>query len=253
MITVGIDIGSTAVKAALWKDESFQFFLIPTGWSPKESANEAFDALLSASSVSPADVSCVVATGYGRKMCSFANKSVTEITCHAAGAAKMQGGISVLLDIGGQDSKVIATEPDGAVRDFLMNDKCAAGTGRFLQNMAVLLEYTLDEFADIPKDTPIQPISSMCTVFAETEVISLIAKGIPKESIALGLLDSVASRAAGMVTRLSQEGTVCFTGGAAKNPLLAKMISKHLGREVLVPEYPQFAGAAGAALIAARR
>lgn len=252
MLTAGIDIGSTAVKAALWNGESFQFFLHPTGWSPKESAQEAFDALLSASGVSAADISRVVATGYGRKMCSFAQKNVTEITCHAAGAAKMLSGISVLLDIGGQDSKVIVMEPDGAVRDFLMNDKCAAGTGRFLQNMAVLLEYTLDDFAQIPENSAVQPVSSMCTVFAETEVISLIAKGVPKESIAMGLLDSVASRAAGMITRLSQEGSVGFTGGAAKNRLLANMIAKHLGREVLVPEYPQFAGAAGAALIAAR-
>ena len=253
MLTVGIDIGSPAVKAALWDGADFQTFLFPTGWNPQESSREAFEALLQKAGAKREDITQIISTGYGRKMCAIAHKKVTEITCHAAGAAKMTHGARTLLDIGGQDSKVILMEADGKVKDFLMNDKCAAGTGRFLQNMAVLLEYSLEDFAEISRDTEPQPITNMCTVFAETEVISLLARGVPKSSIALGLLEAAASRAAAMVGRLSSEGALAFTGGAALNPLLAELIAKHSGREVLIPPQPQFAGAFGAALIAAQK
>ena len=243
MLTVGIDIGSTAVKAALWDGADFQTFLFPTGWNPQESSREAFEALLQKAGAKREDITQIISTGYGRKMCAIAHKKVTEMT----------HGARTLLDIGGQDSKVILMEADGKVKDFLMNDKCAAGTGRFLQNMAVLLEYSLEDFAEISRDTEPQPITNMCTVFAETEVISLLARGVPKSSIALGLLEAAASRAAAMVGRLSSEGALAFTGGAALNPLLAELIAKHSGREVLIPPQPQFAGAFGAALIAAQK
>ena len=245
---IGIDIGSTAVKAAFLDGDKFSFHIQPTGWNPKESAESAAARLLE-NVESPENIK-ITATGYGRKMLECAFKTVTEITCHAAGASFMYHGTETILDIGGQDSKVIVTDRNGNVRDFLMNDKCAAGTGRFLQNMAVLLEYTLDDFSLIPRDAKIQPISNMCTVFAESEVISLLAGGTPKESVALGLLDSIAKRASAMITRISSEGEVVFTGGGALNSRLAELIEKHLGRKVIIPKHPQCAGAIGAALIA---
>ena len=252
MLFVGIDIGSTAVKAALWNGTSFDFAVRPTGWNPKESGEEAIAELLLRAQKTREDIQSVAATGYGRKTCDFADKKITEITCHAGGAACLLGVSHDVLDIGGQDSKVIVTEPDGTVANFLMNDKCAAGTGRFLQNMAVLLEYSMEDFAAIPTDVKPVSINSMCTVFAESEVIGLLSKGTPKESVALGLLDSVALRASSMLSRISSSDSVTFTGGLAQNTLLAELISKHTGRRVVVPSHAQFAGAVGAALLAAK-
>ena len=159
----------------------------------------------------------VTATGYGRNVFQ-ADKRVAEITCHAAGAHYLAPEASTVLDIGGQDSKVITLGPDSRVTDFLMNDKCAAGTRRFLQNMAVHLGCSLQDFAAIPENTPFQPINNMCTVFAESEVIGLLAQGVAKESICLGLLDSVAQRAANLISRISDYGDICFIGGCAERP-----------------------------------
>lgn len=251
MYTAGIDIGSSNIKAALWNGISFEVLSRPTGCEIGETSEAVMNELLERSSLKIEDLHQIVATGYGRKMCSFAGRSVTEITCHAAGASFLVKGAETVLDIGGQDIKVITLDHDGKVTDFLMNDKCAAGTGRFLSNMAVLLGYSLNDFSDIPEMTEIQTISNMCTVFAESEVISLLSKGVPKESIALGLLDSVASKAAGMVERLSCSGAVVLTGGPALNRRLGSLIAKHLDRPVLTPDMPQFSGAVGAALIAA--
>ncbi|MDD4159777.1 MAG: acyl-CoA dehydratase activase [Synergistaceae bacterium] len=253
MYTAGIDIGSSNIKTALWNGLTFDVWSQPTGWEIESTSQAAIQTLLERSSLNMGDISHIVATGYGRKMCGFAERSVTEITCHAAGASFMINGAETVLDIGGQDIKVITMDRDGKVTDFLMNDKCAAGTGRFLSNMAVLLGYSLKDFSEIPDETEIQTISSMCTVFAESEVISLLARGIQKQNIALGLLDSIALRAAGMVDRLSSSGSVVMTGGPALNKTLASLISKHLGRPVLTPEMPQHSGAIGAALIAAKR
>ena len=252
MLTIGIDIGSVGTKAVLWNGSSFQFCMRPTGWDLKKTSESVLLELMNSCQVTSSDIAKTVATGYGRKMCDGAYSAVTEITCHAAGAAFMIKGVQTVLDIGGQDSKVITLDCNGNVTDFLMNDKCAAGTGRFINNMAVLLDYTLEDFSNIPEKTDIQAVTSMCTVFAESEVISLLSRGIPKENIALGVLDSIALRAAGMITSLSRSGPVAFTGGSAKNKLLAAMISKHLKRPVLSFDESQFAGAIGAALIAAK-
>ena len=251
MYTAGIDIGSSNIKAAIWNGSSFEVWSQPTGWDISETSEAVIQVLLDRASLKMEDLHQIVATGYGRKMCRFAGRSVTEITCHAAGAFHLVKGAETVLDIGGQDVKVIRLDIEGKVTDFLMNDKCAAGTGRFISNMAVLLGYSLKDFSDIPAETEISKISSMCTVFAESEVISLLSKGVPKESIALGLLDSIASRAAGMVIRISDRGPVVLTGGPALNKRLATLISKHLGRPVLTSELAQFSGAIGAALIAA--
>ena len=251
MFTLGVDIGSSCVKVALWDGRGFSFALGPAAWDFADSAPELVRGLCADRGAKPEEVAFTVATGYGRKLYQKADKTVTEITCHAAGAVSFRPGARTVLDIGGQDSKVISLGEDGSVKDFLMNDKCAAGTGRFLQNMAALIGCPLDDFAAIPPETEPQKINSMCTVFAESEVISLLSRGAPKAAVMLGLLDAIAARAAGMVSRLSGEGLVTFTGGAAKNPLLAARIAASLGRPVEAPEHPQFAGAAGAALIAA--
>ena len=252
MLTLGVDIGSSCVKAALWDGRGFSFALGPAAWDFADAAPELADRLCAERGAKQAEIAFTVATGYGRKLYKSADKTVTEITCHAAGAVWLTPGTRTVLDIGGQDSKVISLGENGAVKDFLMNDKCAAGTGRFLQNMATLIGCPLDDFANIPPGTEPQKINSMCTVFAESEVIGLLSKGTPKDAVMLGLLDAIAARAAGMVSRLADAGPVTFTGGAAKNPLLAARIAASLGRPVEAPEHPQFAGAAGAALIAAK-
>ena len=251
MYTAGIDIGSSNIKAAIWNGSSFEVWSQPTGWEISETSETVMQVLLDRTSLKIEDLHQIVATGYGRKMCRFAGRSVTEITCHAAGAFYLAKGAETVLDIGGQDVKVIRLDTGGKVTDFLMNDKCAAGTGRFISNMAVLLGYDLKDFSDIPPETEIRTISSMCTVFAESEAISLLSRGVPKESVALGLLDSIASRAANMILRLSDSGSVVFTGGPALNERLATLISKHLGRPVITPPMPQYSGAIGAALLAA--
>ena len=253
MAVLGIDLGSSFVKTALLDGEGFELLTRPSGWAPNETAESSVVELLARRGLAQSDVEYTVATGYGRANYPRADKTVTEITCHAAGARWLAPATETVLDIGGQDSKVIVIGPDGGVRDFLMNDKCAAGTGRFLQNMAALLGCRIEDFAEVPADAPVQTISSMCTVFAESEVISLISKGVPRESVILGLLDSIARRAANMVERMSQSGPVTFTGGAAGNEILASLISRQIGREVTAPRHHQCAGAIGAAVIAARK
>ncbi|MDO5115979.1 MAG: acyl-CoA dehydratase activase [Synergistaceae bacterium] len=252
MASVGIDIGSTATKGVLWKGGCFECYLTPTGWTPGESAAKALAQVRRRGRLPRGEELHVTATGYGRNVFQ-ADRRVTEITCHAAGAHYLAPQASTVLDIGGQDSKVITLSPNGKVTDFLMNDKCAAGTGRFLQNMAVQLGCSLADFGDIPEETPFQLINSMCAVFAESEVIGLLAQGVAKESIRLGLLDSVAQRAANLVSRISDHGDICFTGGCAQNSLLGKLIEKKTGRHVIIPERAQYAGALGAALIGAGR
>ena len=250
MASIGIDIGSTATKGVLWNGSGFEFYLTPTGWTPGESAAKAVAQVRRRGHILKNEDLHVTATGYGRNVFQ-ADKRVTEITCHAAGAHYLAPEASTVLDIGGQDSKVITLGPDGRVTDFLMNDKCAAGTGRFLQNMAVHLGCSLQDFAAIPENTPFQPINNMCTVFAESEVIGLLAQGVAKESICLGLLDSVAQRAANLISRISDYGDIWFTGACAQNGLLGKLIEKKTKRRVIIPERAQYAGALGAALIGA--
>lgn len=249
----GVDIGSSGTKIALWDGGELKLLVRPTGWNPRESAESALHELAAGSNVDLCQLSYTVVTGYGRGTFSIADAAVTEIICLAAGAAWLTKDFSLVLDIGGQDSKVILVDARGKVADFLMNDKCAAGTGRFIQNMAALLGYTLEELANIPEKFAIETINSMCTVFAESEVISLISKGIPKESIALGILDSVAMRAAGMAAKFVSSDTVVFTGGTAQNTRLVELLERRIGRPVRVSPYPQFAGAIGAAVIASEK
>jgi predicted CoA-substrate-specific enzyme activase len=193
----------------------------------------------------------IVATGYGRKLVRRAERSVTEITCHARGVFQTCGHGGTLLDVGGQDSKVIQIGPDGRVLDFAMNDKCAAGTGRFLEHTAARLGVPLDELG--PRScaaTNEQTISSTCTVFAESEIISLIAHGAPVDGILRGLHRSLVSRLVAMVRTLGLRPPLMLSGGVAHNSAVRAMLEEELGVKVEIPPYPQLMGAYGAALLA---
>ena len=251
MASIGIDIGSTATKGVLWNGSGFEFYLTPTGWTPGESAAKAVAQVRRRGHILKNEDLHVTATGYGRNVFQ-ADKRVTEITCHAAGAHYLAPEASTVLDIGGQDSKVITLGPDCRVTDFLMNDKCAAGTGRFLQNMAVHLGCSLQDFAAIPENTPFQPINNMCTVFAESEVIGLLAQGTAPADIAAGVYLSIARRMRGLAARIPLKGECTFTGGLATSPAFSGLLAAELGVPVNVPDDPQTVGALGAALVAAR-
>jgi predicted CoA-substrate-specific enzyme activase len=255
MITAGIDVGSLSTDAVLMRDgEILSQIIINTGAMARSAAERAFESALSTAALQASDVDAVIATGYGRMTVSFADSQVTEISCHGRGAAWLSPGVRTVIDIGGQDSKAIRVDGQGNVVDFLMNDKCAAGTGRFLEVMAQRLEL---ELADLGREdqqtTRAAQISSMCTVFAESEVVSLIARGVPRPEIVRGLHRSIAERTAGLVSRLGLAPEVMMTGGVAKNPGVVRALSEKLGAKIILPPEPQIVGALGAALIAQRK
>ena len=245
MPVAGVDVGSVAAKAVIFDPQSRSLLgkaVLPTGWNAREAGEKALAA--ACADAGGIAASRIVGTGYGRISLPFADKVVTEITCHARGAVHLFPGTGVVLDIGGQDSKVISTAPDGSVQDFLMNDKCAAGTGRFLQVLSGILGMELAELGEAAGRGKPAAISSMCAVFAETEIIGLLARGTPPADIAAGVFRSIA--------RIPLRGECTFTGGLATSPSFSRMLSEELGVPVNVPEYPQLVGAIGAALIAAR-
>ena len=252
MLTVGIDVGSISAKAAVVKDGQLMGSkVILTGYNSKNAGEKVFGDLLSELCISRDAVDTVVATGYGRNSVDSADKAVTEITCHAAGAHFQNPAILTVIDIGGQDSKVIALDGAGRVRDFAMNDKCAAGTGRFLEVMARALEVDLDAFGpmSLQAERP-AAISSLCTVFAESEVISLIAKGEGRNNIIAGIHESIGARVVAMANRVGIREPVMMTGGVARNIGVVRALEKKSGKTILVSEFAQVNGAIGAALIA---
>jgi predicted CoA-substrate-specific enzyme activase len=253
MITVGIDVGSNTTKAALLRDGAIAGTLLaPTGYNAKLTGEKVFHDLLREHHVTPDAIDRVVGTGYGRNSIDFADKTITEITCHAAGAHFQDHGVRTVIDIGGQDSKAIALDESGRVMDFAMNDKCAAGTGRFLEVMARALEVSLDVFGEMSlrADAP-AAISSLCTVFAESEVISLISKGEKRENIIAGIHDAIGGRVTAMANRIQLVDPICMTGGVARNIGVVKALQKNSGRDIKVLKLAQVNGAIGAALIAA--
>jgi predicted CoA-substrate-specific enzyme activase len=221
----------------------------PTGWNPRDTGTAILEDLLLTTGFNKDELQKIVATGYGRISLTFADKCVTEITCHARGAAYLVPGIDTIIDIGGQDSKVIKVNSSGQVLDFSMNDKCAAGTGRFLQVMANALGF---DVSDLGTPSPVQlvTISNMCTVFAESEVIGLLAQGVAKESIVSGLHQAIARRISAMVHKFENNSKIVFTGGVALNRGVHRSLEQELAKTIYVPEECQLAGALGAALIA---
>ncbi len=253
MVTGGIDIGARTTKAVILADGRVAAEILEdTGGAPAETARRVFEAALRQAGLT--GVAMAVATGYGRGGLEFAPVTVTEITCQARGARHVAPAARGILDVGGQDTKAIALDPEGRVRDFLMNDRCAAGTGRFLEVMAAAFNLGLDEAGRLALAAaePL-PISSTCTVFAESEIISLKAAGHSSEAILAGVHAAVARRLKGMADRLAMEGPVVFTGGVARSAAAVEALRQVLGLEVFVPAHPQTTGAFGAALVAADR
>lgn len=253
MYVAGVDVGSTAVKAVVLLDGRIAGTnVISTGTDQEKTGFQSLSAAAQdAGVVDIEDISAMVATGYGRSMAKMADRTVTEITCHARGGRAFVEAAHVIVDIGGQDSKVIRLDEDGMVADFVMNDKCAAGTGRFLEVMAERLEVPLSDFGKMWRATR-KPamISSTCTVFAESEVVSLLSHGVAREPIIRGLCDAVADRLAGMVHRVGLATEVVMTGGVSRNDGVRLSLERKLGLKVSVPSMSQFAGAYGAAIIA---
>jgi len=249
MYYIGIDIGSVGCKGVLFKDQIVDKKLLPTGLNPQESGEETLDFLLDANNLRPKDIKGVVATGYGRVSQKFADKTVTEITCHGKGGYYLNNNIRTIIDIGGQDSKVISLNESGEVVDFVMNDKCAAGTGKFLEMTINSLEEQIDNLDNLIKNDKKANISSMCAVFAESEIISLLADGVSKSEIAGGIIDSIINRINILLSKITFQEKVLFTGGLAQSEVIRNELSKKLKTEVLSYSDSQFAGAIGAALI----
>ena len=247
---IGIDIGSTCAKTVVMNEnkEIVLEFVQPTGWSSVDTAEEIRKKLVE-NDADPAENVCV-ATGYGRVSVPYADKMITEITCHAMGAVWIFDNKDMtIIDIGGQDTKIICVE-QGFVKDFMMNDKCSAGTGKFLEIMANRLGVTIEELFELASQGNAVPISSLCTVFAESEVISMIGEGRSREDIAAGGVHSVAEKVAQLARRKQLPGTVILTGGLSECPYFAEILSEKLECNVSAMREGRYAGALGAALLA---
>lgn len=253
MITAGIDVGSISAKAAIVEDRTIVATrVILTGYNARNAGRAVFDEIQAETGIPASRIQGVVATGYGRKSVAQADRAVTEITCHAAGAHFLDPAIRSIIDIGGQDSKAIVVDEGGRVKDFAMNDKCAAGTGRFLEVMARALEVDLDAFGELSLTAETaSAISSLCTVFAESEVISLISKGEKRENIIAGIHASIGARVMAMGNRIGLKPPVMMTGGVALNIGVVRALEEKIGSSLVVSEKAQVTGAIGAALIAA--
>lgn len=252
MITAGIDIGSITAKAAFVADGKLLASKVMfTGYNAEAAGGKVFEDMLNETGMDRSSVSKIVSTGYGRNSVKFADKTFTEIMAHAAGAFFLNPKTKTIIDIGGQDSKAMSLDEKGKVKNFVMNDKCAAGTGRFLEVMARALEVNLDEFGamSLRSDKP-SKISSLCTVFAESEVISLIARGEKRPDIIAGIHESIASRVSSMLARIGVQDPVMMSGGVARNAGVVDALEKKLGVKIEVSAYAQVNGAVGAALLA---
>ena len=250
---MGIDSGSTSTNAVIMdSDRNIKAFsVVRTGAKSGVSADRVLKETLEKAGLKRNDLTWIVSTGYGRVSIEFADETVTEISCHGKGAHYFNPKIRTILDIGGQDSKAIKLSPEGDVTDFVMNDKCAAGTGRFLEMIARTLEVSLDELGAIALTSKEKiEISSMCSVFAESEVISLIANNKEKADIADGVCHAIANKASGLLKRVGMEPDFMMTGGVAKNPGVVRAVEEKIGAKLFIADEPEIVGAAGAALYA---
>lgn len=249
---LGIDIGSSSSKAAVVdKDGKLLGVKVINMGTGSEAIHQTIDELLADINMTMEDVEFSVVTGYGRMNYKNADMQITEITCHGKGVSYFYPNIRTVIDIGGQDSKVISLDANGSIVNFGMNEKCAAGTGRFLEVMARVLGKDIGELSSLAEKS-LSPVavSSVCTVFAESEVISQLSSGAKIEDVAKGAHISIAKRVSGMCGRIGVVDDVAMTGGGALNSNLVKCFEVELGKSILVPEYPQAMGAIGAAIIA---
>lgn len=252
----GVDVGSVTAKAVILADNQIVGqACVPTIVDAEKSGLTALEKALQVAGIPRGDLRYIVATGYGRRTISCAHKTVTEIGCHCKGAFFLNPKIRSLIDMGGQDCKGMRINSEGKVTDFVLNDKCASGTGRFLEVMSKVFDVPLDELGPmVLKADRVVPMSSTCTVFAESEVISLMARGEKPPDILNGVHHAIAQRVAGMLTRVGIEDEIFFSGGVAKNVGMLKALEEILGRHVVTsPEDPQLTGALGAALFARER
>jgi CoA-substrate-specific enzyme activase, putative len=257
MICLGVDIGSVAAKAVVWEASGEKVLaraVIPTGWDHRQAIEDICAKALSEAGVSPNDVAASALTGYGRVAGKDKMRAVSEIACHAKGAHFLVPEAGGVIDIGGQDSKVVLLGAGGTVVDFAMNDKCAAGTGRFVSMAATLLGQDLQGFADLAATGSPLPINSMCAVFAESEIVGLLAKRNSPADVAAGICHSIARRTAGLASRLNLQKNPCvFSGGLAGNATIAAGLGEYLHQTVVAAPFPQFVGALGAAILASQR
>ena len=259
MYYLGIDIGSLSCDAVVIDDAEriLASAVIPTGARNRESIARVKTEVLQVAGIKESDLAATISTGYGRDRVESRLAAVTEITCHARGIRFVIPTTQVLVDIGGQDSKAIRLDKDGRVVDFAMNDKCAAGTGRFLEAMARALQVDIEDLSKLDQGAQgTATLSSMCTVFAESEVVSLIANGVDIKEIVRGLNRAIASRTLGLVKRVAGDAanlTVAMSGGVALNAGVVRALGAAVGCDILVPPMPDTIGALGAALIAKER
>lgn len=245
----GVDIGSTMTKVVIVSDRIEVSLIGPTGPEHRKLANRVMEEALNKARLTFEDLTYIVATGYGRINVPFADRQITEITCHAKGLHSLLPSVKTVVDIGGQDSKGIKIV-NGKVMNFVMNDKCAAGTGRFLEIIADSLGVPLEKIGEISLTAEkIAAVSSTCTVFAEQEIISRLASGEPVANLLAGIHDAVATRVYSLVKKLNVEADIAVTGGGAKNIGLVKALESKFGQALLVPPEPLITGALGAALM----
>ena len=254
-IAAGVDVGSTQTKAVIMSDNGGVKIearaLVDTGANVQRAAERAFDCCCREAGMHGSDVGFVLGTGYGRYKIAFGNTQMTEITCHAKGASFLCPGTRTVIDMGGQDSKAISVGANGEVLDFVMNDKCAAGTGRFLANSAEVMGISLDEVGplSLKAQHPVK-IATVCTVFVESDILSYLAQGKTGEDILGGVHIAIAKRTVSLARRLSIEPEIAMTGGVARNVGMVRALEEVLGRKIQVSPDAQFIGAVGAALFA---
>ena len=252
MITIGIDLGSRMSKIVVLKDYKIIYSNVnDTGVNPKKVSETLLNDALKKTSISKTEINNIYSTGYGRNIVPFSDKRISEISCHAKGVNYFFPKARTIIDIGGQDSKIIIVDERGHVKDFIMNDRCAAGTGKFLEVTATTLETTIDELGDISQtSTDKVNINSTCVVFAESEIIGLIAEGLEKPDIINAVHRSIAKRTKNLASQLHWQKPIVFTGGVAKNTGMQITLTEILGSKVIVPENPFITGALGAAIFA---
>ncbi len=250
-IVAGVDVGSTTVKVTVYNGVAMEHRMVLAGWNPREEAQGLLAKVAKEWQLEMSDFAAVVGTGYGRENLPFLSRTLTEITCHARGAEYLAPGVATVIDIGGQDAKAIRVA-EGKVQDFVMNDKCAAGTGRFVQVMANALGFDVAAAAklELRAGESACQISSMCTVFAESEAVGLLHRGHAPRLIMAGIYEAIAGRIVSMADKITPEGPLVFTGGVARNTAFAGMLEQRFGLPLVVPKNALYAGSIGAALYA---
>ena len=256
MITCGMDMGSRTSKVVLYDsaaDRELAWLITDSTYDQRGLSRSLFESAISKAGTKQDLVERTVATGYGRNQVDFADETVTEISCHATGVGRIFPDVRTVIDIGGQDSKLIYIDDHGQVQDFVLNDRCAAGTGRFLEVTAGILGIKLDEMGQLSKN-PDQHIelSGTCVVFAESEIVGLISEGVSKSSILDAVQRSIIRRLLSMSGRGNLKPRIVFTGGVSLNDGMVRALKNEISDSILIPPVPQITGALGAALIAAR-